>query len=103
MQSGIWRLLAIAGCAAPLYGAPQQSVQTPSLGFAASFAVLGGSAVNNSGPTVVTGNLGVSPGNTVNGFPPGSVKLGTTLRDDPIARQAHNDAMTLYNDLAHRG
>jgi hypothetical protein len=103
MQSGIWRLLAIVGCAMPLFGAPQQLIQPPSLGFGATFAVLGGSAVNNSGPTVVTGNLGVSPGNTVNGFPPGSVNLGTTLRNDPIASQAQSDAAAAYNDLAHRG
>src|SRR5438552_6359095 len=103
MQSSFWRFLAIAVCVAPLHGAPQQSLQAPSLGFAASFAVLGGSAVNNTGATVVTGNLGVTPGNNVSGFPPGIVTLGTTLRDDPIARQAHNDAMAVYNDLAHRG
>lgn len=40
-----------------------------SLGTAESFSVLAGSAVTSTGPSVVTGNLGVSPGTAVTGFP----------------------------------
>jgi hypothetical protein len=48
------------------------------LGTADNFAVLAGSAVTNTGPTVVTGDLGLSPGTSVTGFPPGTVNGSNT-------------------------
>jgi hypothetical protein len=75
------------------------AVSAPSLGNAASFAVLGGSAVNNSGPTVVTGNLGVSPGNTITGFrPPGVVQLGD-IQGKALSQLAQHDAGIAYGQL----
>src|ERR1700686_5379801 len=50
--------------------------QNISLGTAANFGVLAGSAVTNTGPTVVTGNVGVFPGTAISGFPPGSIVSG---------------------------
>jgi type VI secretion system secreted protein VgrG len=65
------------------------------------FAVLGGSTVTNTAtPTVVTGNLGVSPGSTVTGFPPGIVTGGTIHAADAVAAQAQSDLTTEYNSLA---
>src|SRR5580693_5920700 len=66
-----------------------------------SFAVLGGSTVTNTNtPTVVTGNLGVSPGSAVTGFPPGIVVGGSIHAADAVAAQAQTDLTTLYNNLA---
>jgi hypothetical protein len=47
----------------------------PSLGTADAFSVLAGQTVTNAGPTTMNGNLGVSPGSAVTGFPPGSSSL----------------------------
>ena len=65
-----------------------------------SFAVLGGSTVTNTGPAVVTGNLGVSPGSAVTGFPPGIVTGGSIHAADAVAAQAQSALTTLYNQLA---
>lgn len=72
----------------------------PSLGTAQSFAVLGGSTVTNTGPTIVTGNLGVSPGTAVTGFPPGIVVGGVIHAGDAVAGQAQSDTGAAYGDLA---
>jgi hypothetical protein len=67
-----------------------------------SFAVLGGSTVTNTNtPTIVTGNLGVSPGSAVTGFPPGVVVGGTIHAADATAAQAQSDLTTVYNQLAN--
>lgn len=74
------------------------------LGTAATFAVLGASTVTNSGPTVVTGDLGVSPGNAVTGFGPGqgTVVGGSIHAGDPVAAQAQLDLTTAYLNAAGR-
>lgn len=72
----------------------------PSLGAAQSFAVLGASTVTNTGTSVVTGDLGVSPGSAVVGFPPGTVVSGTIHAADAAALAAQNSVTTAYNDLA---
>lgn len=74
---------------------------SPSLGTAEGFAVLAGSTVTNTGPTLVTGDLGVWPGTAVTGFPPGIVN-GTIYAGDAVAQQAQSDVTTAYNDLAGR-
>ncbi|WP_214412859.1 DUF4082 domain-containing protein [Sphaerisporangium fuscum] len=71
------------------------------LGSAASFAVLANSAVNNTNQTTITGDLGVSPGSTVTGFPPGTVS-GSVHAGDSTAAAARSDAVSAYNDAASR-
>jgi hypothetical protein len=72
------------------------------LGTADSFAVLGGSTVTNTGPSVISGDLGLSPGTAVTGFPPGTVNAGTIHATDAVAGQAQSDLVTAYNDAAGR-
>jgi Ice-binding-like len=71
------------------------------LGTAGNFAVLGGQTVTNTGPSVITGDLGVSPGSAVTGFPPGTV-FGTIHAADAVAAQAQVDLTAAYNDAAGR-
>ena len=92
--------LASLGFAALFYGAsPALAATAPSLGTAQTFAVLGGSTVTNTGSSVLTGDLGVSPGLAITGFPPGIV-TGTTHAGDAVALQAQSDLVTAYNVLA---
>ena len=72
----------------------------PSLGTASSFAVLAGTTVTNTGPSVVSGNLGVSPGSAVTGFPPGIVVNGVINAGNAVAAQAQSDLLVAFNDLA---
>src|SRR5207302_7172949 len=71
------------------------------LGASGSFAVLAGSTVTSSGATTVNGDLGVSPGTAVTGFPPGLIN-GTIHAADTAAAQAELDLTTAFNDAAGR-
>jgi hypothetical protein len=84
-----------SGMALFTYTAAYAAANSPPLGTAANFAVLGASTVTNTGPSVVTGDLGVSPGMAIAGFPPGKV-IGTVHAGDPAASQAQGDIGTAY-------
>jgi len=80
----------------------QSTVQpTVSLGGSSGLAVLAGSTVTNTGATTITGDLGLSPGTSVGGFPPG-ILVGTQHINDAIANQAKLDLTAAYNDAAGR-
>ena len=75
---------------------------TVPLGTLSSFAVLGSSTVTNTGPSVISGSVGVSPGTAVTGFPPGTVIAGTVHAADAVALQAQTDLTTAYDNAFAR-
>jgi hypothetical protein len=72
----------------------------PGLGAAASFAVLAGQTVTNTGNSVISGDLGVSPGSAVTGFPPGIVMNGSIHAADAVAANAQSALTAAYNSAA---
>ena len=86
---------------------PVFAATSPDLGTAASYSILAGSAVTNSGATTIGGNVGISPGigstPHYTGF--GTVTLsGGTLHDaDSAAATAQTDRATAYTALAVPG
>jgi len=59
-----------------------------SLGTATSFAVLAGSTITNTGATVIAGDIGLSPGTSISGFPPGLQSSGVLHTTDAQALSA---------------
>jgi hypothetical protein len=94
-------LLAFAGLLSSMLLATSASAApaTVGLGTAASFSVLGGSTVTNTGPTTMFGDLGLAPGSSVTGAPH---VLGQTHVDDAVAIQAKNALTTAFNNAAGR-
>jgi hypothetical protein len=70
------------------------------LGTACSFGILAATpAVANSGPTDVTGDIGIWPAASITGFPPGTL-TGTEYAGDATAQTAQGDLTTAYNYAA---
>ena len=94
------RLAGLALIASIMFVATSVAAQI-SLGTAATYGVLAGSTVTSTGATIVNGNLGVSPGTSVTGFPPGIVvPPGVIHSADASAAQAQLDLTTAYNAVA---
>lgn len=73
---------------------------SPTLGTAGTYSVLAGETVTNTGPTIMPGNLGVSPGSAVTGFPPGVIGPPGTLHSaDANAAQAQADSTAAFTSL----
>jgi len=71
------------------------------LGSAANFAILAGSTITNTGISTINGDVGLSPGTAVTGFPPG-VLNGVFHLADPVAATAKLDLTAAFNDAAGR-
>lgn len=100
MRHGWLRQAATIGVVTLGWSGSSAFAQTaPSLGAAQPFGVLAGSAVTNTGPTVINGELGISPNGagSISGFPPGL--SGPTHAADGVALNAQNDMTTAYNNL----
>jgi hypothetical protein len=95
-------LLALALIFSPRL-APAQ-LTTVDLGAAASYAVLAGAGVSSTGPTIVSGNLGLTNAapTALAGFPPGTVVNGAIHQDDASAIAAYAALGTAILDAAGR-
>ena len=101
-RTGVRGAAAVLGLMGAALTSPSHA-QAPPLGTAGSFGVLAGTTVTNTiTPTKITGNVGVSPGSAVTGFPPGIVVGGTIHAGDAVALQAQSDNTIAYLNLAGR-
>jgi outer membrane autotransporter protein len=67
----------------------------------ASFGILAGSTITNTGPSVINGNVGLSPGTSITGFPPGIVVPPSAIfNSDATAVLAQVQLITLFNTLS---
>jgi uncharacterized membrane protein len=78
-------------------GGPLPVVLCPGIG---NFSVLAGTTVTNTGSTTVSGDVGLSPGTSVTGFPPG-MAAAIHIADGPAA-QAQTTLTAAYIDAAGR-
>jgi type VI secretion system secreted protein VgrG len=96
MKTKLLILSAVAAWAAFL----PLSEEAQLLNSADSFAVLGATTVTSTGNSFLYGNLGVSPGTSITGFPTPGTVVGLTYDGGTVASQAQADALTAYNTLA---
>ena len=94
------KLITICAVFAMLLYGSSTGLAVSTLGSAQDFAVLGASTVTNTGPTTIYGNLGVDPGTSITGFPPGIVTGGSIYGSGDPSLQARLDATTAYGILA---
>ena len=82
---------------------PVQSVSQGSISLASAsgLAVLAGSAITSTGDTNITGDVGLSPGSSIGGFPPGILN-GEQHINNNTSSQAKLDLTAAYNEAAGR-
>jgi hypothetical protein len=100
-RAGLSFVVALASLLTLVFAGTAVAQAPVGLGTADPFAVLAGSTITNTGPSVINGDLGLHPGTAVTGFPPGTVN-GARHVNDAVAQQAKADLVTAYNDAAGR-
>ena len=94
------RLAGIALAIVAIFALPAAAQAAPvDLATAGPFVVLGGQTVTNTGPSVLNGDLGVSPGTALPGFDK-AVLNGATHANDAVAAQAQSDLTNAYDVAA---
>jgi hypothetical protein len=82
--------------------AAQGGPATVFLGSAAPFAVLGGSTVTSTGPTIINGDVGVWAGTAYVPGTPAATVNGTIHAGDTVAQHAQASLLVAFNDAAGR-
>jgi hypothetical protein len=85
----------------PVQTTAQATVTSTTTTSLIDMAILAGSSITNTGATTITGDLGLSPGTSIGGFPPGILN-GTQHINTATATQAKLDLTAAYNDAAGR-
>jgi hypothetical protein len=80
--------------------APCGQVPVP-LGSASTYAALAAAGITNTGPSALTGNLGVGPGSSITGFPPGTY-TGTENVANAASAGAEANLTVAYNNASGR-
>lgn len=90
----------ILAFALALFAVPAAVAAPVNLATVTPFVVLGGATVTNTGPSVLNGDLGVSPGTALAGFGLPAVVNGATHENDAVAAQAQSDLTNAYDVAA---
>jgi LPXTG-motif cell wall-anchored protein len=78
-------------------------VPTVPLATAANYSVLAGTTVTNTNLSVLGQSVGLSPGSSIVGFPPGIVLAPATIEaTSPVTLQAQSDLTVAYDNAAGR-
>ena len=75
LLAGLALALLLGAASIPLVKTPTTSAQSAGgvpRGTTTTFAILAGQAVTSTGLSVVNGDVGISPGTAITGFPPGA-------------------------------
>lgn len=95
------RLAGIALAIVVIFALPAAAQAAPvDLATAGPFVVLGGTTVTNTGPSVLNGDLGVSPGTELKGFEAPAVVNGARHATDEVAAKAQLDLTKAYDEAA---